>query len=291
MSKRSPASVNPGSSVPVNLMREPWRKRFRHFRGELTPAEQRAGEYFESNSQAVYQSITEVVAHSGIGYGSIIRFCQKLGYKGFQEFKLMLATDGAVNAQSLANSDSCEESETARGLKSDLMETLRMLDEQELQKAAQRLLTSRVVLVVGVASSAPLVLSLAWKLNRIGIDARPSIEGYVMAIHATLLKEADVLFAISSSGATKDVLHATDIAASQGACVIALTNFSSSPLSQIAEISLFTTANRDPLKAEFPSIIPGEAIAEMLLERLLAIAPERRDHLLRSSKAVSDRKL
>ncbi|MCC9608918.1 MurR/RpiR family transcriptional regulator [Blastopirellula sp. JC732] len=204
----------------------------------------------------------------------------------------MLATDGAVNERSSeGESSGRHDSETARRLKSDLSETLRLLEDADLQKGANRLLNCRGALIVGVASSAPLVLSLAWKLSRIGIDARPSTEGYVMAVNATLLTDADVLVAISSSGATKDILHTTDVAKQQGATVIALTNFSSSPLSQIADISLFTTANRDPVKAEIPAIIAGEAVLEMLLEKLLTIAPDRRDHLLQSSRAVSDRKL
>ncbi|MEW4453587.1 MurR/RpiR family transcriptional regulator [Bremerella sp. JC817] len=268
-----------------------WRKKFRRMHGEMTAAEQRAGEYFESHAEAAYHSISEVVAHSGIGYGTIIRFCQKLGCKGFQEFKLMLATEGVANVRADQGSEDRPSSAVERRLTNELADTLRLLEDDHLQQAAENLLAGKVVLVVGVASSAPLVLSLVWKLSRIGIDARPSTEGYVMAVNATLLKKHDVLFAISSSGATKDILHAAEVAAAQGATVIALTNFSSSPLSQIADVSLFTTANRDPLKAEVPSIIAGEAVAEMLLERLLLLAPERREHLLQSSKAVSDRKL
>ncbi|MEW4564782.1 MurR/RpiR family transcriptional regulator [Bremerella sp. JC770] len=268
-----------------------WRKTFRRLHGELTAAEQRAGEYFENHPEAAYRSISEVVELSEIGYGTIIRFCQKLGCKGFQEFKILLATDEASTGSEEDRSADSTDSETARRLRSDLSETLRLLEDGDLQQAATKLLASRVVLIVGVASSAPLVLSLAWKLSRIGIDARPSTEGYVMAVNATLLTESDALFAISSSGTTKDILHAAEVAKQQKASVIAMTNFSSSPLNSLADTSLITTANRDPIKAEAPSLIAGESVLEMLLEKLLTIAPERQEHLIRSSKAVSDRKL
>ncbi|WP_165698848.1 MurR/RpiR family transcriptional regulator [Bremerella volcania] len=274
-----------------NVSASSWRKTFRRLHGELTAAEQRAGEYFESHPEAAYRSISEVVALSEIGYGTIIRFCQKLGCKGFQEFKILLATDGASNGRVEDSSADSTDSETARRLRSDLNETLRLLEESDLQQAASTLLASRVVLIVGVASSAPLVLSLVWKLSRIGIDARPSTEGYVMAVNATLLTESDTLFAISSSGATKDILHAAEVAKEQNASIIAMTNFSTSPLNSLADISLITTANRDPIKAEAPSLIAGESVLEMLLEKLLTIAPERQEHLIRSSRAVSDRKL
>src|SRR5690606_18657398 len=105
------------STTPSHSVNESWRQRFRQLRGELTAAEQRAGEYFENHAESVYQSITEVVANSGIGYGSIVRFCQKLGYRGFQEFKLMLATDGVVRARSLNGPNSIHESEVERQIK------------------------------------------------------------------------------------------------------------------------------------------------------------------------------
>jgi DNA-binding MurR/RpiR family transcriptional regulator len=271
---------------------ESWRKRFRRLHSDLTAAEQRTGEYFETHADSAYLSITEVVANSGIGYGTIVRFCQKLGYKGFQEFKLLLAADDAINAaRSSSDSGLSEIDEVKTRLRRELNETLRLLDDSHVQEAAQLLSSSHTVLIVGVASSAPLVLSLAWKLSRIGIDARASTEGYVMATQATLLNDCDTLFAVSASGATKDILHTADVAASRNASIIALTNFSSSPLSQMSDICLFTTSSRDPLKAEIPSIIAGEAVAEILLDRLLTLAPERREHLLKSSKAVSDRKI
>lgn len=276
---------------PNNVSPNSWRKTFRRLHGDLTAAEQRAGEYFENHPEAAYRSISEVVAHSEIGYGTIIRFCQKLGCKGFQEFKILLATDGVAHGHVEDNSANPAESETAKRLRSDLNETLRLLEENDLHQAAVKLLKSRVVLIVGVASSAPLVLSLAWKLSRIGIDARASTEGYVMAVNATLLTKSDTLFAISSSGATKDILHAAEVAKEQKASIVAMTNFSTSPLNSLADTSLITTANRDPIKAEAPSLIAGESVLEMLFEKLLSIAPERQEHLIRSSKAVSDRKL
>ncbi len=258
---------------------------------ELTAAEQRAGEYFEKHRESAYHSITEAVADSGIGYGTIVRFCQKLGCKGFQDFKLLLAADDIADARTRSSLTHPDDAGVAQQLRQDLNDTLRLLDEHRLLEAAELLQNSRTILIVGVASSAPLALSLAWKLSRIGIDARACTEGYVMAIQTSLLGVGDVLLAVSASGATKDILNAADIATSRGARVLSLTNFASSPLSQIATVALFTTASRDPLKAEIPSLIAGEAVAEMLLDRLLSIAPDRRAHLIKSTQSILDRKL
>lgn len=263
-----------------------WQTIYRRKQGELTAAEKRTGDYFASHPQSAYMSITELVEESGLGYGTIIRFCQKMGFRGFQAFKLALARDGAANANA-ANTGS----DVGNRLRNDVLETLRLIDDEALEKAVSRLLKSKTILIVGVASSAPLVLSLAWKLKRIGINARAVTEGYMMAVDAFLLSKKDLLVAISSSGATKDILHTVEVASSRGASILALTNFSSSPLSERSDIALFTSASRDPLKAEVPSMVCGEVMIEVLLDRLLRAAPERQEHLLESSKAVSDRKV
>jgi len=265
-----------------------WLTVFRRLQGELTGAEQRCGIYFEANPDAAYRSITEVVEDSGLGYGTIVRFCQKLGFKGFQEFKLAMARDVALSTKQ-AGEDS--DIALADRMSSDLHETIRLLDYKALEQAAKQIAKSKRLLIVGVASSAPLAISLAWKLKRVGVDARASSEGYVMSVDAFLLQAGDLLVAVSSSGATKDVLHAAEVARNRGAKVLAITNFSSSPLSKMSQIALYTSANRDPLKAEVPSLIPGEAIAELLLNRLIALSPKRQDHLVESFNAVSNRKL
>lgn len=272
----------------MNHTQDSWKTTFRRLRGELSAAEQRAGDYFELHPESAYQSITEVVEQSGISYGTVIRFCCKLGCRGFQDFKVMLAMD---HARSTKERESPEAQGIAQQLQDELQETIRLLDRKVLDQATGLLRSRRTILVCGVASSAPLVLSLAWKLKRVGFDAFYSIEGYVMSVDAFRLGKKDLLIAISSSGATKDVLRAAEVASKAGAKVLAITNFSSSPLSRLADYSLFTSASRDPLKAETPSIISGEAVSEMLLDRLLALEPERRNFLLESFKVISDRKL
>lgn len=277
----------PSLDISANS-RHSWRTKFRSKQGELTAAEQRAGEYFEQHPESAYLSITEVVDISGIGYGTIIRFCQKLGCRGFQDFKIMLAMDQASQPEESEHSPS---NGIAHQLQNELYETMRLLDHEELNRCAELILTRRSIVVAGVASSAPLVLSLAWKLKRIGFDATAVTEGYVMAVDAFRLTDDDMFIAFSSSGATKDVVHAAEVAASGGAKVIAITNFSSSPLSLLAHMALFTSASRDPVKAETPSIIAGEAVAELLIDRLLTLDPARREFLVASFKAISDRKM
>ena len=51
------------------------------------------------------------------------------------------------------------------------------------------------------------------------------------------------MFAISHSGSSKAVVDNTQIAKSNGATVISLSSMGKSPLTELADISLFTSAN------------------------------------------------
>ena len=75
---------------------QPFSVRLRILENSLTQTEKKVGKYFLSNSKAVYLSITEVVEDSSLGHGTIMRFCQKPGCSGFQEFKVLLAHEMAL---------------------------------------------------------------------------------------------------------------------------------------------------------------------------------------------------
>lgn len=75
-------------SIPLEECSFPMR--FRLLNNKLSQTERKIGDYFLENCKAAYLSINEVVEDSGLGYGSIIRFCKKLECAGFQEFKSAL---------------------------------------------------------------------------------------------------------------------------------------------------------------------------------------------------------
>lgn len=65
----------------------------------LTKKEQEVADYIlEHQEETVYSSVTDLAEKTKVGDTTVIRFCRKLGYKGFQDFKLAVA-------QNLMNDD------------------------------------------------------------------------------------------------------------------------------------------------------------------------------------------
>lgn len=257
----------------------------------MTSGERRVGSYFMEHPDAAQKSIGELIDQSGLGYGTVIRFCQKLGCRGFQEFKVLMARDAIAQRPREPQYGTGAYDLILQRIHDDVNRTSQNLDAKEIERAAAALLGANRVLCAGVASSAPLALSLDWKIKRFGIASTCISDGYVMAVEASLLREGSVMVAVSSSGTTKDVVAAARLARDGGATVIAVTNFTKAPLIEASNIRLITSATRDPIIAEIPSIVAVEVVFEMLIEQIRRLNPAVDKTVLETFNAIADRKL
>ena len=287
----APAKSDEGQPVSVFRDSTPWFVRFQRHLDDMTDAEKRVGAYFMEHPDAVEKSIGELIDVSGLGYGTVIRFCQKLGCRGFQEFKVLMARDAIAQRPNRDGDGSGAFDSILERLGDDIRRTVQNLDVREVEKAAAALCQAGRVVCIGVASSAPLALSLDWKIKRFGIASSCISDAYVMAVEAALLREGSVLVAFSSSGTTKDIVAAAQLARHGGATVIAVTNFTKAPLIEASDIRLITSAARDPLLAEVPSIVPGEVLLEILIEQIRRLKPGVDQTVLETFNAIADRKL
>lgn len=64
-----------------------------HLNG-LTKTEQKVAQYILEHAQdIIYESVTELAEKADVGETTVLRFCRKLKFQGFQDFKLSLAQD------------------------------------------------------------------------------------------------------------------------------------------------------------------------------------------------------
>lgn len=290
------SSQHPSKSeppFPTSALRDPtpWFIRFQRLLDEMTSGEKRVGSYFMEHPDAAQKSIGELIDQSGLGYGTVIRFCQKLGCRGFQEFKVLMARDAIAQQPREPLSGTGAYDLVLQRINDDIDRTAQNLDNREIEKAAAAIVNASRVVCAGVASSAPLALSLDWKIKRFGIVSSCISDGYVMAVEAALLRRGAVLVAVSSSGTTKDVVTAARLAHDGGATVIAVTNFTKAPLIEASNIRLITSATRDPIMAEIPSIVTAEAVFEILIEQIRRLNPGVDKTVLETFNAIADRKL
>ena len=68
--------------------------RIKGFYPSLRPSEQKVASYIlEHPEDVIHLSVTELSKRCGVSDAAIIKFCQRIGYKGYQEMKIYLAKE------------------------------------------------------------------------------------------------------------------------------------------------------------------------------------------------------
>lgn len=148
-------------------------------------------------------------------------------------------------------------------------------------------LLEKVHQACGVAANAIIGEYLAYRLLRMGISAQQFRDMHRAVMNATSLKLGDVVIAVSSSGSTKDLLHAVQLGKEHGASIIVLSNTRRSPLATLADQLLVAAKPAGPLTAgSFHSKISAMLVIELLSQQLLETRPELAGAISDSAKAT-----
>lgn len=221
----------------------------------LTKAEQKVADIVVSNTEeTVYSSVTDLAEMADVGETSVIRFCRKLGYRGYQEFKLAVAQD-LVGPSDNVHGRIVETDDTAMIVKKitsynnkALTDTQNILDEKQLQKATEALIKSKKIYFFGVGSSGITAMDAKYRFMRLGFNVDSATDGHIIAMSASLATKDDVVLGISTSGSTKDSVDAIRIAKENGAFVICITNHARSPITHYADAILLASSRETPLQ-------------------------------------------
>jgi DNA-binding MurR/RpiR family transcriptional regulator len=198
--------------------------------------------------EVMHQSITEVALAADVSGSTVVRACQSLGYRGFQQLKLALAGDMLPSIRRLqddvADTDSPADvlGKVLAGGEEALRSAADTLDAKTFADAVQWISESRHVLVCGVGTSAPLAHDAAYRLMSVGIDAEFPSDVHVQHVRAALLQPGDVCVIVSHTGATIETLATAAAASGAGARTIAVTSFVRSPLTEIVDAVLVASS-------------------------------------------------
>lgn len=257
--------------------------RIRAVRKDLAPTAGRIADFITQHaSDVIHMSVTEVAEKAGASEGSVIGFCQAIGARGFQQIKISLARDLVQPVQfiheDLTPSDNIA-SVVEKVFQSDLQalqDTQKALDIAALSRAVDAIRKASRVEVFGIGSAAPIAEDMNYRLLRIGILSRASVDSHVQAIVGSLADTSTAVITISHSGSTVETLTATRLAKEAGATTIAITNFGKSPLLAHTDIVLNTLARETQFRTEaMTSRIAQLAIVDALIACLALADYER----------------
>jgi RpiR family transcriptional regulator, carbohydrate utilization regulator len=188
----------------------------------------------------IYKSASELGELADTSSATVVRCVQKMGFKGFHDFKLALAQElSALPVAPRTPGDQDPRTAVLAQVAAAGAESLRdaaaLVDPDAFAATVDALGEARKVLFLGVGTSAPLCQDAAYRFTTIGIDAQAPPDVHVQHVHARMLGPGDVCLTVSHSGATRETLEATRAAADAGATTIAITSFAKSELTGLVD--------------------------------------------------------
>jgi RpiR family transcriptional regulator, carbohydrate utilization regulator len=224
----------------------------------LFPAERKIAEYIIENPQKTTRfSVQELALEAKASEATIVRFCRALGYSGYKDFKLALASEVRASLLMDEQKEVCPADDvmdiTRKVFHSDLQaiaDSLEVLDPTEMERAVQALDNASRIELFGVGSSASTALDAYYHLLRLGLPVIIASDPYMQAIVSSQLVPGQVAFAISHSGRTEEVIFALSKAKERGATTIVLTGNNRGEILQFADIRLITATRETIFRSQ-----------------------------------------
>ncbi len=213
----------------------------------LNNGQQSIADYFlQADLDGIVLSIDEIAGRVGTSVASISRFCKKLGYESFGQFKIALSQDKSYEPDLVLPIFKPTDDEEVIIHKSfteavtNLQDTEAKADFQVIKKVVSLLRKCDQVYFFGLGGSGGIGKLGELLLSHIGFRTKTVTDTYEMAVVSGHTGSKDMIFGISHTGRNRAVVDALKTARERGAATVALTNYGMSSLAKAAEYVLET---------------------------------------------------
>ena len=222
--------------------------------GRFSDAEQSLIEWILNNDEKLLTMSTKELANATYtSPATIVRLCQKLGLKGYNDFKIRYAKEIDINKKNnmqvsanypFKKEDSFEKISVslAQLFKEVIDETQELLNYEDLDKIADALIEADVIDVY--STSLPLICAMDFEKKLMHIGKRINVasmdgEQEFLVSNSTPRHCAII---ISYSGQTEKQINLAMVAKKRKAKVISITSNISSPLAKISDFNICVSA-------------------------------------------------
>ncbi len=213
---------------------------------DMTDSENLIASHILDNPEEIYSlKMEELASKLKVSLPTVFRFAKKLGFEGFKDFKVALVRDMAIgiNIESENIDDDSIEAITRNvfeKISNNLKETLSIINYDDLSKTVDFIINAKRLVFFAVSYSMPVALDCYSKFLSAGFNCIFDQDTYSQRVISTQCSSKDVAIGISFSGASPEVLDCMRNARQSGAKTICITTFMKSPITEFADISLYT---------------------------------------------------
>lgn len=244
-------------------------------RDKMSANEKKLANFILDNASLIRDySSQQIAASVGISQSSVVKFSQKLGYKGFTDLKLAIhetvvkqeSNVAVLHGQGSSSSEAVSLKDRLLNAKCDaISETAALNSSADMTAIAATIYASRCLLIVGSGLASSVAAGLASRISSIGKSAVFEADAELQTRSVRNFGQEDCLIILSSSGQVPHLGQLAKAAKSAGAALMSITNQSANPIAAVADVKLFTITETGD--TEFGEIVNNQSqqhVADMV---------------------------
>jgi len=272
----------------------------KHVYPELSGKFKEIADYFLQNPEKVVKyKVKDIAGDCDCDDALIIRFCKKIGYSGFSDFKMSIASEFLpvkIDVEDKEFSPDDAFSKLKRNFLDNnlkvLHDTVSFLQEKSVKKAVETLSQATKIYLLGSGASGIVAEDTHMKFMRLGFN---SIFSHDIEYSKTLMglcNAEDAVLAISFSGETDSICELASAAGKKGTPVISITNYPNSRLARLSTINLLTASDEKVFRlGAMTSRIAQCLIIDFLIINMTLQNLERsEENILRTHRMINNNK-
>ena len=245
----------------------------------LTGSEKKVADFVLSHQQETqFMSISELAENCEVAEATVSRFCRRLGYKGYNLFKLAVANASTQHkpwnnplSGQVEETDSLDDIiKKIYGAEVEaLNQTMELLNMNAVKEAADLLEGAARVLCMGQGGSMIIAEEASHLFSTVCNKFTAIPDSHLQAMAAASADPQDVILFFSYSGSTKAMMHTLKHADKRGVRIILVTRFPNSPGTDFADVVLQCGSNQNPLQSgSVPARIAQLYLLDVLFSEL-----------------------
>jgi len=224
--------------------------------------------------ESVNPSIEELAEMIGISESTMVRFARKLGYAGYQRFRIALARETIPSNEQVFEigvSDQEDPIDTVfKNAQDTLCETYKRISRDALHQVGKQFSEARNIYLVGLGGSNIIALDAYHKLIRTGLNCNYATDYHMQLMLASQSSEEDIALIISHTGSGYDTLAIAEEFRNNRCPLAVLTSNSRSPLAKMAQHVLHvSTSSRQMVAESFSARIVSLTVIDILYVEVL----------------------
>jgi len=257
--------------------------RIRTERDRMSAIERRIADFVLDNAQLLRDYSSQQLANAlGISQSSVVKFCQKMGFKGYPDLKYSIGEAMARADNGHDDGAPAEEAASGAGATCDLWrcksqaeEETRSINPPDRVMAVATAIADAAdggkVFLIGLGEDDVHARTLALRLSLLGILTVHNFDPAHMAASVSAASTGDLLVLFSEHGKPPPLCHIARLFRERQGTVISVTRHTSNPLRAYADISLLVSAHDERAHVE-PLLYHGAV--QHLMDRVFVLLCE-----------------